>query len=162
GNFELNVMMPMMAYNLLQSIDLLARSADNLRERCVEGIEADEKRCREMIEGSLAMCTSLAPVIGYDAAAAIAKQAFRTGKTVREVAKAKKVLSAEKLDRLLDPWSMTMPGAKGGAGNSRSKKKSVKKAAKKKNVGKTRKAKPVRKGKAKGTKKKTGRRKTKR
>jgi fumarate hydratase class II len=64
-----------------------------------------------MIEQSLAMCTALAPVIGYDAAAAIAKEASRTGKTVREIARARNVLPTDRLNQLLDPWSMTEPGA---------------------------------------------------
>ncbi|HLG19472.1 MAG TPA: class II fumarate hydratase [Bdellovibrionota bacterium] len=110
GNFELNVMMPVMAHNALESAELLAKASDNFRARCVEGLEADEERCKEMIEKSLAMCTSLAPKIGYDPAAAIAKEAHKTGKTVREVAKAKKVLSDAELDRVLDPYRMTEPG----------------------------------------------------
>ena len=112
GNFELNVMMPVMAYNLLQSIELLARSAENFTTRCVQGIKADEARSRSMIERSLAMCTALAPVIGYDKAAQIAKEAHRTGKTVREIALARKVLPKDQLSRLLDPWRMTEPGIK--------------------------------------------------
>jgi fumarate hydratase class II len=111
GNFELNVMMPVMAYDLLQAIHLLAASAENFTRRCIAGLTADEARCRAMIEQSLAMCTALAPVIGYDNAAAIAKEAYRTGKTVREIAKARKLLSDNKLDELLDPWRMTEPGS---------------------------------------------------
>jgi fumarate hydratase class II len=113
GNFELNVMMPVMAYNLLQSIELLARSAENFTARSVKGIKADEARARSMIEQSLAMCTALAPVIGYDKAALIAKEAYRTGKTVREIAIGQKVLPKEELNKLLDPWRMTEPGIKG-------------------------------------------------
>ncbi|MBI3812600.1 MAG: class II fumarate hydratase [Nitrospirae bacterium] len=111
GNFELNVMMPVMAYNLLQSIELLARSAENFTTRCIQGIQADEARNQAMIEQSLAMCTALAPEIGYDAAAKIAKEAFKTGKTVRDVARARKVLPEQRLSELLDPWSMTEPHA---------------------------------------------------
>ncbi|HEY5593645.1 MAG TPA: lyase family protein, partial [Nitrospiria bacterium] len=111
GNFELNVMMPVMAYNLLQSIELLARSAENFTTRCIHGILADEARNQAMIEQSLAMCTALAPEIGYDAAARIAKEAYKTGKTVREVARARKVLPEQRLSELLDPWSMTEPRA---------------------------------------------------
>ena len=76
-------------------------------ERCLEGLEADAKRCESLIDQSLAMCTSLAPVIGYDAAAAIAKEAYATGKTVRQVALEKKALDEAKLKELLDPMSMT-------------------------------------------------------
>ena len=100
SNFDLNVMMPVIAYNLLQSIDLLAGAAKHLAEKCVDaekhlggkkadgvvGIEADEDRCRDLIELSLAMCTALAPRIGYDAAAALAKRAYKDGTNVRQVA----------------------------------------------------------------------------
>jgi fumarate hydratase class II len=110
GNFDLNVMMPVMAHNLLQSVELLANASRNFKLRCVDGIEANEELCRSMIEKSLAMCTALATVIGYDAAAGIAKEAYRTGKTVREVATEQKVLPEKKLGELLDPWSMTEPG----------------------------------------------------
>jgi fumarate hydratase class II len=109
GNFELLVMLPVMALNLLQSIELLGRAAENFSLRCVEGIKADEARCRDSIEKSLAMCTALAPEIGYDAAAKIAKLAYQTGRTVREVAISEKVLSEERLQELLDPWRMTKP-----------------------------------------------------
>jgi fumarate hydratase class II len=116
GNFELNVMMPVIAYNLLQSVEILANAANLLRERCVDGLEADRERCREMVEKSLAMCTALAPKIGYDQAAAIAKEAFATGRTVREVAAAKNVLSPAELDATLDPRAQTEGGIHGGAG----------------------------------------------
>jgi fumarate hydratase, class II len=110
GVFELNVMMPVMAHNLGQSIRLLSASAVNLADRCVVGIQANEERCNEMIEKSLAMCTALAPEIGYDAAAAIAKESYKTGKTVREIAVAKKIMSPKRLKQVLDPMRMTKPG----------------------------------------------------
>jgi len=110
GHFELNVMMPMMAHNLLESIRLLTNASRVFADRCVAGIEADDKRCSDMIEGSLAMCTSLAPLIGYDKAAAIAKEAYATGKTVRQVAREQNVLPTADLDKALDPKSMTKPG----------------------------------------------------
>ena len=113
GNFELNVMMPVMAHNLLQSIDLLASATEQFNERCLQGLEADRERCEGLIEESLAMCTALAPVIGYDQAAAIAKQAHETGRTVREVALAEKVLPEEELKSLLDPRPMTEVGIPG-------------------------------------------------
>jgi fumarate hydratase, class II len=86
SNFELNVMMPVLAYNLLQSIDLLANAAQHLADKCVAGIKAEPENCADSIERSLAMCTALAPRIGYDLAAAVAKTAFKTGRNVREVA----------------------------------------------------------------------------
>ncbi len=107
GNFELNVMLPVIAHNLLQSIKLLGSVAKIFSERCVKGISANEKRCEACTENSLAMGTMLAPMIGYEKAAAIAKKAYTTGKTVREVAMAEKVLPKEELDRLLDPADMT-------------------------------------------------------
>jgi fumarate hydratase class II len=110
GVFELNVMMPVMAHNLLESIRLLTASANNFTDKCVSGIAANAERCNEMIEKSLAMCTALAPEIGYDEAAAIAKESYKTGKTVREIALEKKILSAERLNEILDPMRMTMPG----------------------------------------------------
>jgi fumarate hydratase class II len=110
GVFELNVMMPVMAHNVLEAIRLLAASAVNLTERCIVGIRADAKRNNEMIEKSLAMCTALAPEIGYDAAAAIAKESYRTGKTVREVALEKNLMSPKRLKKILDPMRMTKPG----------------------------------------------------
>jgi fumarate hydratase, class II len=110
GVLELNVMMPVIAHNVLESIRLLAASAVNLSDKCIDGIEANEERCREMIEKSLAMCTALAPEIGYDAAAAIAKESYKTGKTVREIAEAKKIMSPKRLKELLDPMRMTKPG----------------------------------------------------
>jgi fumarate hydratase class II len=103
-------MMPVMAHNLLESIRLLAASADNFADRCIAGIQANKERCNEMIEKSLAMCTALAPEIGYDRAAAIAKESYVTGKTVREIAIEKKILSPKRLDEILDPMRMTMPG----------------------------------------------------
>jgi len=107
GNFELNVMLPVMAHNLLSSIKLLGASARLFAEKCVNDLSANEERCRAVIEESLAMCTSLAPEIGYEEAAAIAKEAYATGKTVREVAAEKKVLPKKKLEALLDPMKMT-------------------------------------------------------
>ena len=86
GNFEINVMMPVAAYNLLQSITLLARATDNLVEQCVEGIRATDQGPL-MVERGLMLTTSLAPVVGYDAAAEIAKEAYKTGRTIRELAR---------------------------------------------------------------------------
>jgi fumarate hydratase, class II len=109
GNFELNVTMPIVTLKLLEAIEFTANAIDALTEKCVIGIEANEARCRELVESSLAMVTALAPLIGYDAAASIAHEAVATGKTVRQVAELKGILPAEKLERALDPWSMTMP-----------------------------------------------------
>jgi fumarate hydratase class II len=109
------VMLPVMAYNLLQSIELLGSASENFAARCIEGIEANEARCRSLIEESLAMCTALAPEIGYEAAAKIAKDAYKSGKTVRTVAQEQRVLPDKRLTELLDPWRMTKPGGPVGS-----------------------------------------------
>ena len=110
GNFQLNVMMPVAAHALLESIALLAASASNFSAQCIDGLTATT-RGPEMVERGLAIVTTLVPVIGYDASAAIAKEAQRTGRTVREVASETTDLSAADLDRILDPASMTEPKA---------------------------------------------------
>ena len=110
GILELNVMMPVMAHNILESIRLLAASATNFSERCILGIQANKERCNELVEKSLAMCTALAPEIGYDAAASIAEEAYKTGQTVRQIATAKKILPPKRLREILDPLRMTKPG----------------------------------------------------
>ena len=110
GNFELNVMKPVIAYNLLQSIHLLSTGSEVLAEKCVDGLKANREPSREMVERSLAMGTSLVPKIGYDKATEIAKVAYQTGRTIREVALEQKVLSEEELEQALDPWSMTEGG----------------------------------------------------
>jgi len=113
GAFEINVMMPIAAYKLLQSINLLAASARNFTIQCINGVKATS-RGPEMVERGLAICTALAPVIGYDAAANIAKEAAKTGKTIREVARKQTSLSEADLARILDPAKMTEPGLEGG------------------------------------------------
>jgi fumarate hydratase class II len=110
GNFELNVMLPVMAHNLLESIELLAAAADVFARRCVAGLEADRDKCRDNLELSLSNCTILAPVIGYDKAAKIAKVAFETNRTVRQVALEMSGLDKTRLDELLDPAKQTTPG----------------------------------------------------
>ena len=113
GYFELNTMMPVAAYNLLQSISLLASSADNFAEQCVKGLKATETG-PAMVEKGLMLGTALSPAIGYDRAAEIAKEAAATGSTIRETAKSMTDLTDEQLDDLLDPEKMTEPGLGGG------------------------------------------------
>jgi len=108
GNFELNVMMPVMAHNILQSIELLGSAIRAFDQKCLAGLQADEKRCGDLLEKSLALVTALVPEIGYDRAAELAKQAHKTGRTLRELALEDGV-SAEVLDKLLDPAGMTEP-----------------------------------------------------
>jgi fumarate hydratase class II len=109
GNFELNVMMPLMAYNLLQSILLLANAIDSFSNRCIKGLEADRQRCEEMIEKSLALATALTSKIGYDEAARIAKKAYEGGKTIRQIVEEEGLFSKEELKLLLNPRSMSAP-----------------------------------------------------
>ncbi len=116
GNLELNVMMPVMAHNLLESIRLLANVTEIFTEKCVRGIVANKERCQELVELSMAMVTSLAPIIGYDRAAEIAKESAKTGKTVRELCREKNVLPEAELNAALDPIAMTEPGGSGSGG----------------------------------------------
>jgi fumarate hydratase class II len=104
---ELNVAMPMMAWNLLTAIGLLAAAAGVFEQKCVAALAADEKRCRELVERSLGLVTALAPKLGYDRAAEIAKAAHAAGKTIREVCVEREVLPAAELDALLDPRKQT-------------------------------------------------------
>lgn len=108
GNFELNVMMPVAAHNILESIELLATSAKNLARQCINGLTATDKGPEMVMEG-LAICTALAPIIGYDAAAAIAHEASQNGETIKEVALRVSDLTSAQLDKILDPLSMTEP-----------------------------------------------------
>jgi fumarate hydratase class II len=107
GNFELNVMKPMIAYNLLWSMTLLTNVSRLFSETCVQGIKANRETCENFIEKSLSLVTALAPKIGYDKAAEIAKESCRTGKTVRHLAQEKKVLPLLDLEKLLDARRMT-------------------------------------------------------
>jgi fumarate hydratase class II len=102
GNFELNVMMPVIAYNLLQSIELLAAAAAVFAEKCVGGISARREACAAFIERSLALVTGLVPRIGYDRAAAVARKAYDTGRTVRDVLTEDRILPKEEIDKLLN------------------------------------------------------------
>jgi len=106
GILELNVMLPVMARNLLESIRLLSSACGLLAERCVEGIVPDRRRCRELIEQSLAMVTPLAVKIGYDRAAELAHEAFHSGKTIRAVLTERKILPPAEIDAILDPGKM--------------------------------------------------------
>lgn len=109
GSFELNVMMPVMAHNMIESIEILSSISKVFAEDCISGIEVNKDECEDTIEKSLAMCTSLAPVIGYDNAANVAKKAFKENKTVRQVVNEDKILDKKDADRVLDPKSMIKP-----------------------------------------------------
>lgn len=106
GNFELNVMMPIMTHAILESISLLTRAINVFIDKLLDGLQANKERCLFMVEQSLAMITALVPVIGYDTAADIAHRAFETGETVREILLREKILSAGEIARFLDPKTM--------------------------------------------------------
>ncbi len=113
---QLNVAMPMMAENLQNSITLLANASRMFADKAIAGLELNEAIATGFVERSLMMCTSLAPVIGYDAAAKVAKAAFTEGKTVREYVLEHQLVPVKQLNELLDPWTMTEPGGSGGSG----------------------------------------------
>jgi fumarate hydratase class II len=109
--FELNVAMPVMIDAFLESVKLLANVSKVMVDKLLTGLEVNEERCRELIEQSLMMVTSLAPKIGYEPAAALAKDAFKSGKTIRQLCRERKLMSDKELDDALDPWKMTEPRA---------------------------------------------------
>jgi fumarate hydratase class II len=110
GNFELNVYIPVMARNVLESVRLLAASCTNFAERCVDGLEADEARCTELVERNLSTVTALVPAIGYDKSAELAKKALAEDRPLREVVKEAGLLSDDEVDRILDNKRMTSGG----------------------------------------------------
>lgn len=110
GQLELNAFEPIIFYNLFQSIDTLGYATETFVDNCITGITANEERCRELVENSVGIVTSLAPVIGYQRAADIAKKALREKRPVREIILEEKVMGEEELNRVLDPVSMTEPG----------------------------------------------------
>jgi fumarate hydratase, class II len=119
GHLELNVTLPLIAHALHESIHCLANATRVFAEKCAEGLEVDAVRCRELVDHSLMLVTALNPFIGYDNAAAVAKEAFASGKSLREVVLEKKLMDSATLERALEPLSMTKPGAGGvsaGAG----------------------------------------------
>ena len=113
GQFELNVMEPVMAYNLFNSLTMLTNAVKTLNTKCVQGIKANVEHCHDMIDGSIGIVTALLPHIGYEKASAIAKEALATGKSVRSIVIEEKLLTAEQLDIILSPSEMTHPGIAG-------------------------------------------------
>ena len=113
GHFELNATLPLIAHCLHEAVHCLASGARVFAEKCVAGLEADAVRCRELVDRSLMLVTALNPYIGYDQAAMVAKEALATGRTLREIVLAKKLMDAATLDRALDPPGMTRPGGSG-------------------------------------------------
>jgi aspartate ammonia-lyase len=113
GQFELNVMMPVIAWNALHASTILANAMEALETLCVQGIEADDARCRELLDRSTAVATALSPYIGYAKTAEIAKEAVKTGKSIRELVLERKLLDPGQLDRVLSVEEMTQPGIPG-------------------------------------------------
>lgn len=111
GQFQLNIMMPVMGHASLESVALLAQGTQAFVDLCAREMEANPEACEASVEQSLAMVTSLNPYIGYEKAAALAKEAFKTGKTIRELCREQNILPEEELAKALDPWSMTEPQA---------------------------------------------------
>jgi fumarate hydratase class II len=110
GNFELNVMMPVIAHNLLESIQLLANACNTFRRKCVDGLAANEVRARELLEKNAAIVTALNPHIGYDNGAEIAKAALATGRSIRDLVLEAGLMTAAELDEALDLEAMTTGG----------------------------------------------------
>ncbi len=113
GQLELNVMEPVLAFNLMQSFDLMANVQNMLREKCIDGIIANEQRCREFVERSIGIITALNPHIGYEKTCLVAREAFIGNKSVREVVLEHKILEEDKLNKILDPYEMTKAGIAG-------------------------------------------------
>jgi fumarate hydratase, class II len=114
GNFQLNVMLPVIAYDLLESIRLLANALGVLADRAIAGFTVNRARLAEALERNPILVTALNPIIGYEKGAALAKQAYAQGRPIREVAEELTDLSAEKLAKLLNPLELTRGGIKGG------------------------------------------------
>jgi aspartate ammonia-lyase len=113
GQLELNVMMPVIAWNAIHSSTILREAMNSLRTRCVDGIEPDEARCRELLDRSTAVATALSPYIGYAKTAEIAKESVRTGKPIRELVLQRGLMDARRLDEILSVEAMTQPGISG-------------------------------------------------
>jgi aspartate ammonia-lyase len=113
GQLELNVMMPVIAWNALHASSILRTAMHALTTHCVEGIEADPERCRELLDRSTAVATALSPYIGYAATAEVAKESVRTGNSIREIVLARGLLDRATADRVLAPNAMTEPGVAG-------------------------------------------------
>ena len=113
GQLELNVMMPVIAWNAVHASTILRESMKALRARCVDGIEADAARCRELLDRSTAVATALSPYIGYAATAEIAKESVKTGKPIREIVLERGLMDAKQLEQVLSAEAMTRPGIAG-------------------------------------------------
>jgi len=113
GQMELNVMMPVIIFNILFSLNILGNAAGKMRESCIEGISANVAQCARYLESSMGMATVLAPYIGYTAAAEIAKESLRTGRSTKEIILSRELLSPQALEEIIDPYPLTIPGISG-------------------------------------------------
>ena len=113
GQLELNAFEPVIFYNLFQAIDLLGHAAATFTDNCIDGIQADEARCKDMVENSVGRVTALCPYLGYTKAAEIAKKAVKEKRNIRELILEEGLMDAAELDRALDPYAMTEPGIPG-------------------------------------------------
>ena len=110
GQLELTAFEPVIFYNLFQSIETLGRGVNTFVDNCIVGITANKERCRELVENSVGIVTSLCPHVGYKKAASIAKTAIKTGASVRKLILDEGILNEEELNEILDPVAMTEPG----------------------------------------------------
>ena len=113
GQFELNVMEPVMAYNIFNSLQILTNAAHIVNHRCVKGIEANINRCKSLVDNSIGVITALIPHIGYEQSSMVAREALHTNRSVREIILAKGLMNEEQLDVILSPLEMTKPGIAG-------------------------------------------------
>jgi aspartate ammonia-lyase len=118
GQLELNVMMPVIAWNAIHASTILREAMKSLRSRCVDGVQADVDRCRELLDRSTAVATALSPYIGYAATADIAKESVRTGRPIRDLVLERALMTPDEIDRILAPDAMTRPGIAGRARRS--------------------------------------------
>jgi len=110
GQLELNVMMPLISWNLAFSMEILKNCVQKFTESCIRGIEANEARCRRYLDDSLGLVTVLAPYIGYNAAADIAKESVHSGRSIREIVSEQELMAPEDLDKIMQPEHLTEPG----------------------------------------------------
>jgi aspartate ammonia-lyase len=113
GQFELNVMEPVMAFNIFNSITYLTNAVDTFNRLCVQGVKAKEEQCEKWLEGSVGIVTALLPHIGYERSSMVAKEAYKTGRPVRELLLTQQLLTKEAIDIILSPEAMTQPGIAG-------------------------------------------------
>jgi len=118
GQLELNPFLPVIADSLFETLDLLRKGLEIFTDNCIKGIKADEKRCRELVENSFALCTALIPHIGYDKASEVSKKCLKSGRNLREVVLEEGILDEESLNSILNPIELTRPGVPGKKGGN--------------------------------------------